>query len=212
MEKNIIISDWVKAEIGEPKAVLKIRSSEQNKVYKIETDTGLYILKQGPNLAPEKDRLIWLKDKLPVAKFVAWRKTEQNEELIISFIAGDDLADMVKKVSPTIVIDFLVQALKMVHQIDISDCPFGEKGENRVFVHGDACLPNFIIKEDKVVGIIDLRDSRIDNEEVDVAAAVWTLDFNYGPGHGCEFLEKYEWSDVDEAEVNRLIEAYEIQI
>lgn len=147
-----------------------------------------------------------------MAKFIAWRETERSEELITSFIAGDDLADLVKKVPSETIISLLVQALKMIHQIDVSDCPFGQKSANKIFIHGDACLPNFIIQDGKIAGIIDLSDSRIDDEEVDVAAAVWTLNFNFGPGQGLNFLKSYGWHVISEVEANRLIEVYETQI
>jgi aminoglycoside phosphotransferase len=42
-------------------------------------------------------------------------------------------------------------------------------------VHGDACLPNFV---------------RIDSPEIDLAAAVWSLDHNLGPGFGGAFLRE----------------------
>lgn len=72
--------------------VVKISGAEENNVRKIETEKGNYILKEGPNLLGEKERLDWLKDKLPVPKVINWQDNDEQQRLLMSCIEGEDLA------------------------------------------------------------------------------------------------------------------------
>jgi len=202
---------WVEAEIGDCLAITKLRSAEKNAVFKIQTKKGDYVLKQGPGLERERDRLLWLDGRLPVPKVTGWQKKDSGDELLMTYVEGHDLAHLIKKIDGNTVVNVLADALHLVHKTDISDCPFGEKKENSVFVHGDACLPNFIFKEGKLNGIIDLADAGIGTVETDLSAAVWSLNFNLGPSLGVTFLRAYGAKIATEEYVERLIERYETE-
>lgn len=211
MNNNLKIMDWVKEKLGTDDflTVEKIRSAEQNNVFKVKTNNGNFILKQGPGLSSEKDRLVWLNGKLPVPKVIAWQNGNEQEELLMTCIEGEDLAFLSKKIPKEELTKLLASTLRQIHSVDIKDCPFGEKNKDFVFVHGDACLPNFIILDGKLSGIIDLGDSGIDNKEKDLAAAVWSLDYNYGPALGVPFLEAYGIPSPTNKEVEILRLKYE---
>ncbi|MCX6808665.1 MAG: phosphotransferase [Candidatus Berkelbacteria bacterium] len=187
----------------------KIRSAKENNVLKINTDNGRYILKQGPELSGERDRLNWLDGKLLVPRVVIWREKEGRDDLLMTCVEGEDLAQLSKIIPKEDLVNFLATTLRLVHSIDISDCPFEKIEKGFVFTHGDACLPNFMFQNGKLSGIIDLGDAMIGDREIDLAAAVWSLDFNFGAGLGIPFLQAYGISDPSERDVDRLIRKYE---
>ena len=203
--------DWIKEKLGiqDFLGVKKLRSDKQNNVLKIETKKGSYILKQGINLINEKERLFWLDDKLPVPQVIAWQDHGNKQELLMTFIEGEDLAQLSKKIPKERLVDLLADTLHSIHRIDIADCPFGKKNKDSVFIHGDACLPNFIVHNNKLSGIIDLGEAGIGEREDDLAAAVWSLEYNFGEGMGVSFLTAYGIDFPTALDVERLRLKYE---
>jgi len=49
-----------------------------------------------------------------------------------------------------------------------------------VLVHGDFCLPNVLVMEGSLTGVIDVGRAAIASPEVDLAAGVWSLQYNFG--------------------------------
>ena len=103
----------------------------------------------------------------------------------------------------------LVAAVQAFHTISTDGCPFGKSGPDKVLVHGDACLPNFIYKGDTLSGYIDLGDMSLGSKEIDLAASVWSLQYNLGKGYGASFLEQYGVENVTEETVESLRLEYE---
>lgn len=186
----------------------KMMSAEQNSVLKIESKDGNYILKIGPNLEEEYERLVWLEGKLPVAKVIGWEKGEQDK-LLMSYISGENLAEIGPKLPEEELVKILADALHLVHNIDIKDCPFGKRADKSVLIHGDSCLPNFMIKDGKLTGIIDLGSAGLGDEDDDLAATVWSLNHNLGPNAGLLFLKAYGYEVQTKEEVERLRLKYE---
>ena len=78
----------------------------------------------------------------------------------------------------------LASALRAFHSVSAEDCPFEAYVPGESLVHGDACLPNIIVGDDGSNGYIDLGDMGVGDVEVDLSAAVWSLQYNLGPGFG----------------------------
>jgi kanamycin kinase len=57
-------------------------------------------------------------------------------------------------------------------------------------------------------GFVDLGEMGAGDIKVDLAAAVWSLQYNLGPGHGLSFLRAYGLADPTERDVGRLWEMY----
>lgn len=75
-------------------------------------------------LAAERDRLEWLRGKLPVPAVAAFAVTDEHTFLLLSEVPGvmacdpacaDDLPELVR---------LLADGLRQLHQVDIADCPF----------------------------------------------------------------------------------------
>jgi hypothetical protein len=55
----------------------------------------------------------------------------------------------------------LASALRALHSVNASGCPFKAYRPGETLVHGDACLPNFMCQDDGIVnGYIDLAGWR----------------------------------------------------
>lgn len=204
--------EWLKNKIGVTDVLetTQSQSAEQNKVYRVVTNKGTYFLKHGPNLKGERDRLVWLEGRISAPKAIAWREcADGQEELVTVAIEGEDLSEIANKVPKENVVRWLANILRSIHAVDITGCPFGERREGYVFTHGDACLPNFIFKDNKYMGAIDLGAAGIADRDVDLAATVWSLALNCGKGYGVKFLHAYGYESANEEDELRLIKKYE---
>ena len=50
--------------------------------------------------------------------------------------------------------------------------------KNEVLLHGDYCLPNFLMKDWKFTGFIDLGNAGVGDRHIDLFWGAWTLNFN----------------------------------
>lgn len=204
-----VFINWAINELGGADITERERHGDQSTVYRIRTPRDSYFLKIAPDLAAEHERLHWLENKLPAPKVISFIHIEDKDVLLLSAIEGKNLAVLKNEWAAEKVVEKLAGALLRFHETKTRDCPFGNPGRNKVLVHGDACLPNFIFNGDIFSGYIDLGDMRIDTSDVDLAAAVWSLDHNLGPGYGLPFLKKYGVRNPDEELVEKLKAQYE---
>ncbi len=204
--------DWIESYIGKSVTVTQVISSDKNSVFEIDASNDKYFLKIGPNIEIEKQKLEWLYGKLPVPKVKGFNTDSEAPMLLMTAITGKNLASLAPKWGPERVISKLVGALHKFHAVDIKDYPFGQHGPDLVLVHGDACLPNFIYHGEELNGYIDLGDMEAGVAKVDLAAGVWTLQYNFGPGYGLKFLQQYGAANPSEEMVYELHELYESYI
>ena len=78
------------------------------------------------------------------------------------------------------------------------------------FIHGDACLPNFILKDaDHFSCFIDLGLAGFSDRHIDLFWAVWSLNYNlHDPKYAELFLDYYGREQVDVHKL-RLVAAFE---
>lgn len=73
--------------------------------------------------------------------------------------------------------------------------------EELVLTHGDYCLPNVLLHEGQVSGFIDLGRVGIADRYQDLALAVRSLEYNFGPGWAPQFFTAYgivpDWAKVE---------------
>lgn len=167
----------------------------------------------------EIERLHWLQGRTLVPQILHEVRYENEVALFTSALPGLSLVHVPKNEFKEHA-ELIGRALKQLHRIDISDCPFlhsSEGGpespdglldppkltiyheliqrfpehENRVFLHGDPSLPNIFAKNGEFSGWIDLGSAGIGNPYRDVALALWSLNYNYGPGFDNALLDSY---------------------
>jgi aminoglycoside phosphotransferase len=155
-------------------------------------------------LAGERDRFLWLRGKVAVPAILGFASHPEGDWLLTAPLRGAALNRPEHTGQPHRLVRLLVSALKRLHAIDPARCPFAGADGATTVVHGDATLPNFIFEGIEFTGCLDVGDVRPGRREVDLAAAVWSLDHNLGPGFGGEFLREYGWPQADDATVERL--------
>jgi kanamycin kinase len=160
-------------------------------------------------LAGERDRLIWLGHRVPVPGVLGFASGDGHERLLTGPLRGADLSQPPHTAQPHRLVRLLASALRRFHAVDPHECPFGCQADGPVVVHGDACLPNFVFDGTELAGYLDVGEVRRGNPEVDLAAAVWSLSYNLGPGFGADLLRRYGWSQHDEPTVERLRRSYD---
>lgn len=198
---------WACALVGaDPIATTRVPSNEVNRVYRLDFGGERLFLKIGPRLLSEYERLGWLEGRLPAPRPIGFTSEGGADALLLSAVRGDSLSSLSASLPPQAVIARLAGALRDLHAAPAADWPFG--GGGSVLVHGDACLPNFLFAGDRLSGYIDVGDMALADPEVDLAAAVWSLQYNMGAGHGLAFLHEYGMMSADEDDVERLRLSY----
>lgn len=200
------VSDVVQKEI---RSIIPVDSNEINAVFQLICAGQRFFLKTGPDLQREYRRLEWLTGRLKAPQPIAFTALATKDAFLMSAIDGEDLVQSKRSMTPQTIITRLAAALKVLHATYTDDWPFERKDGGTVLVHGDACLPNFMYRGDRLSGYIDVGDMSVADPAVDLAAAVWSLQYNLGPGHGLPFLHEYGIQNATEEDVERLRLMYE---
>jgi aminoglycoside phosphotransferase len=187
----------------------KAWSGDRSTVFEIVSGDARWFLKIGRHLAPECDRLQWLQGRLPTPEVVAYGPVDDQEALLTSAVPGTNLAVLAKRLSPDEIIEMLASALRAFHSVSANDCPFKAYRPGETLVHGDACLPNFMCQDDGMVnGYIDLGEMGVGDIEVDLSAAIWSLQYNLRSDHGVQFLRAYGLPGATDHDARRLRTMY----
>ena len=78
----------------------------------------------------EAEVMLWLDGKLNVPKVVEYGKKENNEYLIMSEIKGKSIDDFAEE--PMQYITYLADAIKLLHAVVVSNCPFSSQVDMRL--------------------------------------------------------------------------------
>lgn len=195
--------------LEQPCSVSEVRSGAHSAVFRLSSITALYYLKIADNLDTEIKKIDWLSSRLPTPKVVQRISGDYQEAVLMTAIEGEDLANLCHTLPPDVIVNRFAEALKRFHSAPTKNCPFEAYLPGETLVHGDACLPNILFHEDQLSGFVDLGDMGVGDIEVDLSAAVWSLQFNLGSGYGNAFLEAYGHGTTDDYEVERLRQLYE---
>lgn len=177
---DIYIPDAIKQYLNDQK-ITKITKAHRSgdKVYKIGQS---YILKISTNierLTKEKEINDYLKDKVIVSKTVEFIIYHDTAYYLKTQVLGTPLVSKKYLKDPHNLIRLLVRAIKIFHNIDISNCTYKNSySTGGTFVHGDFCLPNIIVDNNQNLGFIDTSDAGVGDEWVDYAWAIWSLEYN----------------------------------
>ncbi|WP_283137128.1 phosphotransferase [Rhizohabitans arisaemae] len=205
------IHEWVAETLGErPTAWRQVLGREENTVHRLTLTGGecVYLKVSAEDLTAERDRLTWFAGRIPIPEVRGWHAFDDVECLLTTELPGEDLTRHLAR--PLDVVRLLARALRRIHSLDPDDCPFGTAAPDSAVTHGDACLPNILIDGLAVTGYIDLGDAGLAPPEVDLAAALWSLDHNFGDGDrlGRAFLAEYGLPELSDAEIRRLRDSY----
>ena len=141
-----------------------------------------YILKISNNierLKREYEKDNWFKNVLPVPTPIIYVVEDNTAYYLKEYIDGEVLCLEKYLNNPNTLIKLLKEALTMFHSIDSANCPF-IVGDGNTIIHGDFCLPNILVKDNRVVGFIDLADGGVGDIWCDYAWCIWSLEYNTG--------------------------------
>lgn len=178
-------------------------------VWRLEGESGVIYVKRAAHLEEERDRLEWLKGRWPVPELIGLYRGFGDDWLLTHAVRGVPLNDTSIKWDGRTMARRLGAILRELHSVDASDCPFGgppQPGE--VLVHGDYCSPNVLVEDGRLSALVDVGRARVDSPKVDFAAAIWSLQYNHGPGFAPEFLVAYGVPPMTDREIERLRRSY----
>lgn len=94
----------------------------------------LKVLKRsfGNLLLPEKQKLDWLKNKLPVPKVLFFAQDQTTDYLLLSEIEGADASRNSFEENKRGVIELLAAGLKTIHSLSPADCPFDARLDYKI--------------------------------------------------------------------------------
>jgi aminoglycoside phosphotransferase len=165
-------------------------------VWRLGGESRAVYVKRAADLADERDRLAWLAGRWPVPEVVGFYRAAGDDWLLTREAQGVPLYH------PS------VGLLREVHRTDATGCPFGAAKPGHVLIHGDYCMPNVLVARGKLSALIDVGRAGLGDPREDLAAGVWTLQYNYGPGLAREFLDAYGAPAMTDAQIGRLRRKY----
>jgi kanamycin kinase len=177
-------------------------------VWRMAGESGAVYVKRAAALAGERDRLEWLHGRWPVPELVGFFHASGDDWLLTREIAGTPLYHHSLGWEPPRVARLLGETLRVVHATDATGCPFGVAKRGNVLIHGDYCLPNILVSDGLLSGLIDVGGAGLGDPRQDLAAAVWSLQYNFGPGHAREFLDAYGAPPMSDEQVEGLRRRY----
>jgi len=177
-------------------------------VWRLEGQSGAVYVKRAGDLKDERDRTVWLAGRLPVPEVLGLFGGFGDDWLLTRAARGVPLSDPSLGWEPSRVARRLGEILRDIHALDAAGCPFGERKLGHVLIHGDYCLPNVLVVDGRLSALIDLGLAGLGDPQDDLAAGVWTLQYNFGPGHAREFLDAYGWPPMSDKAIERLRRRY----
>jgi len=177
-------------------------------VWRIASNEAAVYVKRAAELEAERDRIRWLSGRWPVPEIVGFTRALGDDWLVTHALPGRPLSDPAHGLSPEATAARFGEILRGLHATDIRDCPFGAVRPGHVVTHGDYCLPNVLLDGGRLSGIVDLGRVAVASPEIDLAAGVWTLQYNFGKGLAPTFLDAYGWPPMSEAAIERLRRKY----
>lgn len=202
------------------------------KIYRLSSDDSVLYLKiiadqQTLSLERESSILKWIDERVPTPNLLYYGVQDGNEFQLTTEVTGIPTYQ-VETTEREHAVKALGEALRMIHSLDPSGCPIDNRISNRlkqlqengvdtshlkdqpdeilVFTHGDYCLPNIIIKEGELSGVIDWDYAGLADPYADFASCIWSMGYNYGLEETAERWEPYFFMvyGLDDIDVGKL--------
>ncbi len=141
-----------------------------------------YILKISDNiyrLQQEMEKDTWVSKYVSTPKPIIFIVENNKAYYLRECIEGEILCLPKFLNDPVKVIDWLVEGINILHNVKIVDDYeyVVDEGYNTL-IHGDYCLPNILVKNDKINGFVDLGGAGIGDPWRDYAWCIWSLEYN----------------------------------
>jgi aminoglycoside phosphotransferase len=184
-------------------------------VWRLKAESGVVYVKRAADLRDERDRMVWLAGRLPVPELVGFLRSQGDDWLLTRELPGVPLYHPSLGWEPARVARRFGEILMEIHSTNSEGCPFGEATPTNVLIHGDYCLPNVLVevsqsagRDGRLAGLVDVGRAGLGDPRDDLAAGLWTLDYNFGHGFAPEFLHAYGAPPMAEKEIEKLRRRY----
>lgn len=177
-------------------------------VWRLSAAGSSVFVKRAEHLDGERDRLAWLAGRWPVPDALGFFHELGDDWLVTRAVRGVPMSDASLGWAPQRVATTLGEILRGLHATDAAGCPFGERKPGHVLVHGDYCLPNVLVEDGRLSALVDVGGAGLGNPETDLAAGVWTLQYNFGKGFAQTFLNSYGWPPMSDQAIEKLRRRY----
>ena len=177
-------------------------------VWRLSGEHGSVFVKRAAFLRPERERLEWLSGRWPVPSLIGLFHEAGDDWLLTHALHGVPMFHPSLGWPAEHVARELGVILRTLHATEASGCPFGTRKPGHVLSHGDYCLPNVLVRDGELTGLVDVGGAGLASPEVDLAAGVWTLRYNYGEGFARVFLDAYGWPPMTDAAIEKLRRKY----
>lgn len=157
-------------------------------VYNIGNEYILKISTSFDRLDRERKANDLLKDYLPVSKSIAFISDNKYTYYLKTRLKGVPLTE--KLHDPLLLIKYLKDAITLFHNVDITKLVNILPNNGSTLIHGDFCLPNILVHNNKISGFIDVEAVSIDDPWVDYSWAIWSLEYNLGTNEYTPLLLK----------------------
>lgn len=197
------------------------------KIYRLESDDVLYLKmiegQKSLNLERESKILKWVNRRLPVPSLLYYSYVDGVEYQLTTEVKGTPTYKVQPHEREKAVVA-MGEAMKLIHSLDSIGCPLDNRIDNRfkriiesgdsldelgerpeeklIFTHGDLCLPNILVENGALTGVIDWDCAGLSDAYIDLAACTWSIGYNYGEKEAKEkwiplLLETYG-EEIDE--------------
>ena len=157
-------------------------------VYNIGNEYILKISTSFDRLDRERKANDLLKDYLPVSKSIAFISDNKYTYYLKTRLKGVPLTEKLQ--DPLLLIKYLKEAIIIFHNVDITKLVNILPNNGTTLIHGDFCLPNILVHNNKISGFIDVEAVSIDDPWVDYSWAIWSLEYNLGTNEYTPLLLK----------------------
>ena len=139
----------------------------------------LKIQKESKESRRELEAMLWLRGKLPVPDVLHHSEKDGMSYILMTRLKGKMLCDPLILHNRNRLMKSAAAAMKMLWEVDISDCPFKEEGaSDAVLSHGDFCLPNIFADNKGITGFIDLGYCTTAKKQADIDTCIESLEAN----------------------------------
>ena len=177
-------------------------------VWRLAGESGVVYVKRAAELKGERDRIGWLAGRLPVPEVVGFVHAYGDDWLLTLELPGVPFYHASLGWEPIRIARRFGEILREIHSTDSSGCPFGEAAPGHVLIHGDYCLPNVLVEQGSLTGLVDVGRAGLGDPRDDLAAGAWTLHYNFGHGFAPHFLDAYGAPAMTDKDIERLRRRY----
>ncbi len=195
------------------------------KIYRLEGESDALYLKliEGqPTRSLERESTIleWIDGRLHTPNLLYYTYENEVEYQLTSEVKGTPTYK-VQSFERADAVRVLGETLKLIHSLGTDGCPIDNRIDNKLALiedssklgdrpveelgvtHGDYCLPNIIMENAALSGVIDWDYGGLADPYVDFNSCIWSMGFNYGEQETKQkwiplFLESYGLDELDE--------------